>query len=75
MKKTATTPRKFVAGAAVLVVTLAIVATPTGRSVAVSALLDFVEITEKVARSPCWIVNHSKCLSLDRLDPTCPQCI
>jgi hypothetical protein len=75
MKHTATTRRKFIAGAAVLVLTLPIVATPTGRSVAASALLDFVEITEKVARLPCWIVDHSRCLSLDRLDPTCPQCM
>lgn len=75
MKRTVTTRRKFIAGAAVLVLTLAIVATPTGRSVAVSALLDFVEITQKVARLPCWIVDHNRCLSLDRLDQTCPQCM
>ena len=74
MKQTATTRQKFIAGAAALALTLAIVATPIGRSVAVSALLDFVEITEKVARLPCWIVDHNRCLSLDRLDPTCPQC-
>ena len=75
MKQTATTRRKFISGAAALVLTLAIVATPAGRSMAASALLDFVEINEKVARLPCWIVDHSRCLSLDRFDPTCPQCM
>jgi hypothetical protein len=41
----------------------------------VSALVNFAEITEKVERLPCWIVDQSRCFSLDRLDPTCPQCI
>jgi hypothetical protein len=76
MRQAATTRRKFIAGAgAACLFALAIVAAPTGRSVAMSALLDFVEITERVARLPCWIVDHSKRLSLDRLDPTCPQCM
>ena len=75
MKQTVTTRRKFIAGAAALVLTLAIVATPTGRSMAASALLDFVEINEKVARLPCRIVDNSRCSSLDRFDPTCPQCM
>ncbi|MGA3131374.1 MAG: hypothetical protein ABSD59_11275 [Terracidiphilus sp.] len=75
MKQTATTRRKFIAGGAVLVLTLPIVATPTGRSLAVSALLDFVEITQEAARLPCCIADHSRCSSLDRLDPACPQCM
>jgi hypothetical protein len=75
MKHTATTRRGFIFGAAALVLTLAIVATPTGRSMVANALLDFVEINEKVARLPCRIVDNSRCLSLDRLDPTCPQCM
>ena len=54
---------------------IALVVTPSGRSVTVGASIDFVEIIEKVARLPCWIVDHSRCLSLDRFDPTCPQCM
>jgi hypothetical protein len=69
------TNRRKLIGAAGFMLALSIVATPTGRSVAVSALVDFVEITERVARFPCWLVDHSRCFSLDRLDPTCPQCI
>jgi hypothetical protein len=74
MKQTVTIRHKFISGAA-LVLALAIVATPTGRSLAASALLDFAEINEEVARLPCLIVDHSRCLSLDRFDPTCPQCM
>jgi hypothetical protein len=70
-----TNRRKLIAGAAGFMLALFIVATPTGRSVAVSALLNFAEITERVARFPGWLVDHSRCFSLDRLDPTCPQCI
>jgi hypothetical protein len=73
MKQSVTTRRKFISGAAALALTLAIVATPTCRGLAASALLDFAEINEEVARLPCWIVDHIRCLSLDRFDPTCPQ--
>jgi len=75
MKHTATTRRGFIFGAAALVFTVAIVAAPTGRSMVASALLDFVEINENVVRLPCRIVDNSRCLSLDRFDPTCPQCM
>jgi hypothetical protein len=74
MKQAATTRRKFIAGAGACLFALAIVATPT-RSMAASALLHFVEITAGIARLPCWIVDHSRCLTLDRFDPTCPQCM
>jgi hypothetical protein len=74
MKNTATTRRGFIFGAAAFVLTLAIAATPAGRSMAGRALLDFVEINERVARLPCRIVDNSWYLSLDRFDPTCPQC-
>jgi hypothetical protein len=70
-----TNRRKSIIGAAVFTLALAIVATPIGRSGAASVLVDFVEITERVARFPCWLVDHSRRFSLDRLDPTCPQCI
>ena len=75
MVNSVTTRRSFIVGAAVLVLALAIAATPTGRNAAVSALVNLADITEKVLRLPCWIVDQSRCLSLDRLDPTCPQCI
>jgi hypothetical protein len=67
--------RRFIVGVVVSTLALAFVATSSGLSVAVSALVDFAEITERVARFPGWLVDHSRCFSLDRLDPTCPQCI
>jgi hypothetical protein len=75
MTQRVTSRSKLIVGAAVLALSLTIVVTPTGRSVAVVALVDFAEITERVARFPCWLVDHSRCFPLDRLDPTCPQCI
>jgi hypothetical protein len=67
--------RKLLAVTGLLALALAAVATPAGRSVAVTTLVDFVEISERAVRFPCWIVDHSRCFSLDRFDPTCPQCI
>jgi len=75
MTRLLTSHRKFIAGAAVFALALTIAATPAGRQVAVGTLVDFVGITERVARFPCWLVDRSRCFSLDRLDPTCPQCI
>ncbi len=66
---------KLIAGAAVLVMTLTTIATPAARNVAVAALVSFAEVTGRVARFPCWLLDYSRCFSLDRLDPTCPQCI
>jgi len=74
MKRAATTRQKFIAGAGACLFALAMVAIPA-RTIVVSALLDFGEITEGITRLPCWIVDHSRCLTLDRFDPTCPQCM
>ena len=75
MKQTTTTRRKFISGSLACLFALTIVATPTGRSVGAGALVDFIEITERVAHFPYWVVEHSRCFSLDRFDPTCPQCV
>lgn len=67
--------RKVIAGLGTCALALAVLATPAARTVALSALVNFTEITARVLRIPCWITNHSKCFSLDRFDPTCPQCM
>ena len=51
MKQAATTRCKFIAGTGVCLFALAVVATST-PSMAASALLDFVEITEGITRLP-----------------------
>jgi hypothetical protein len=68
-------PRKFIVGAAVLALALSIVTTPAGRNVVVAPLIHFAKIAGRAARVPCWLVDRSSCFPLDRLDPTCPQCV
>lgn len=67
--------RTVIAGLGTCALALAFLATPARRSIALGALVDFAEITAKVFRIPCWITDHSRCFSLDRFDPTCPQCM
>lgn len=67
--------RDVLAGAGLFALAVALFATPVGRSVAATAFVDFIEVTERVVRFPCWVMDHSRCFSLDRLDPTCPQCM
>ena len=33
------------------------------------------DTTERILRFPCWLMDHRRCFSLDRFDPTCPQCM
>jgi hypothetical protein len=67
--------RRFIIGTVVFTLALATVATPAGRNTAVTAMLALIGTTERVLRFPYWIADHSRCFPLDRLDPTCPQCI
>jgi len=69
------TRRRLVTGVAVCALVAATLATPTGRAVVLVSLVHVAEIGSKILRLPCWIVDHSKCFNLDRLDPTCPQCM
>jgi hypothetical protein len=67
--------RKLLAGLGMCGLALAVIVTPTGRNMALGALAEFIEISERVAQLPCWMVNHTNCFSVDRFDPTCPQCM
>ena len=67
--------RRLVTGIAVCALAAATLATPTGRAVVLVSLVHVAEIGSKILRLPYWIVDHSKCFSLDRFDPTCPQCM
>jgi len=64
-----------VAGIVVSVLALAILSTPAGRAMVLASLVRVAEVGAKVLRLPCQLFDHSKCFSLDRLDPTCPQCM
>lgn len=69
------TCRRFVANGAVVALLLFALRIPAAQSIIVGGLVDFAEITERVMRFPCWLLDHSQCFSLDRFDPTCPQCM
>jgi hypothetical protein len=53
----------------------AVLINPVGRRDAVKALAAFVQIAETVTELPGEIITDIENFSLDRLDPTCPQCI
>jgi hypothetical protein len=65
--------RRLFTGIVASALVLATLITPMGRAVALASLIRVAEVSSKVLRLPCWIVNHSKCFTLDRLDTTCPQ--
>jgi hypothetical protein len=67
--------RKFIGYAALSGLALIGASIPVAQQVVVAGLNDVVEITERIVRIPCWLLDHENRFSLDRLDPTCPQCM
>jgi hypothetical protein len=45
---------------------------PAVQNAIADVLIEFIEITEKTLRFPCALLDHDRCFSLDRFDPTCP---
>lgn len=70
-----TASRRFALNTAVIVLVLFAVRIPATQSAIIAGLVEFADIAERVVRFPCWLLDHSRCFSLDRLDPTCPQCM
>lgn len=66
--------RRLIIGIAACVLTTAILATPVGRAAVRALLADAVVVGGRLLRLPCRLLDHDRCFSLDRLDPTCPQC-
>jgi hypothetical protein len=67
-----TNRRTLASYAALAVVTLLILRIPAVQNVIAEALIEFIQITERTFRFPCALLDHDRCFSLDRLDPTCP---
>jgi hypothetical protein len=67
--------RKFAVQATVILLTIAVLSTPAARTVLAAGLVGFADVTERILRFPCCLMDHEHCFSLDRLDPTCPQCM
>ena len=53
---------------------LTLLVSPVGRNSVASTLDCFIQTVDAVTEFPCKIVTHIRHFSLDRLDPTCPQC-
>jgi len=75
MRLLITNRRRFILHASVVALLLVALRTPTVQRVVAGGLIEFAELTERIVRFPCWAVDNSRCFSLDRLDPTCPQCL
>ena len=56
------------------ILAFALLFSPVGRSSVASTLDWFAQTVDAVTEFPCRIVNNIRHFSLDRLDPTCPQC-
>jgi hypothetical protein len=67
--------RKSAVQAMVVLLTIAGLSTPTARTALAAGLVGFVDVTERILRFPCCLMDHKHCFSLDRFDPTCPQCM
>lgn len=61
--------------AALIVLTLLVFRIPAVQNIAAAVLAEFVQITERALHIPCALLDHDHCFSLDRFDPTCPQCM
>lgn len=67
--------RRLFVNAALVTLALLVLAMPTTQNVLARALNEFAEITERALHFPCTLLDHSKSFTLDRFDPTCPQCL
>jgi hypothetical protein len=67
--------RRFTSYAAVIVLATLVLRTPAAQSVVTGGLVEFADMSARILRLPCWLMDHTRCFSLDRFDPTCPQCM
>jgi hypothetical protein len=75
MNRSVTYRRTFIVHATLIVLMVLAFRTPAAKRVVVGGRVEIASITERILRFPCWLLDHSKSFSLDRLDRTCPQCI
>ncbi|MCU1223907.1 MAG: hypothetical protein JWQ42_2000 [Edaphobacter sp.] len=65
---------RFILPVSASVLAFAFLISPIGHSSVASTLVWFVQTVDAVTEFPCRIVTNVRHFSLDRLDPTCPQC-
>jgi hypothetical protein len=67
--------QRFAIHAAGIVIAIAVLRMPAAQSAVLGGMVGFADTTERILRCPCWLLDHRHCFSLDRFDPTCPQCM
>jgi hypothetical protein len=67
--------RKLFLKAGLVALALLVLALPATQHALAFALDECAEITERVLHFPCTLLDHDHCFTLDRFDPTCPQCL
>jgi hypothetical protein len=67
--------RRLFVNAALIMLALLLFALPATQNILAYALDQFVEITDRALHFPCTFLEHGKCFTPNRLDPTCPQCL
>lgn len=65
--------RRLFMKSAVVALALLIFAMPATQNFLACALDEFIEITDRALHFPCTFLEHGKCFTLDRFDPTCPH--
>ncbi|HEY2472446.1 MAG TPA: hypothetical protein VGI45_31970 [Terracidiphilus sp.] len=75
MNQLAIAHRRLIACAAMIVLVLVALRTPVVPSIVLGGVAECVGIAERIARFRCWLLYREDCFSLDRFDPTCPQCM
>ena len=75
MTQAKTNRRKLAGYVALAVVTLLVFRIPAVQNVIAEALVEFIQITERTLRFPRALLDHDRCFSPDRFDPTCPPCL
>jgi hypothetical protein len=69
-----TNRRRLVEYALLVILAVLFLRIPAVQRIVAGTLIEFAEITERVFRFPCALLDHDRSFILDRLDPTCPQC-
>ena len=75
MTRRITARQRTIVRAAVIVLAIAVLRTPAAQSAVLGGLVGFADVTERILRFPCRLLDHRHCFSLDRFDPTCPRCM
>jgi hypothetical protein len=66
---------RSIAAFAAIMLSLIALRMPAVQGILIGGFIEFAHVTERAACFPYWLVTHTHCFSLDRFDPTCPQCM